>query len=292
MSPWILASRPKTLAGAAVPVMIGCAYAWHLSDLDMFRIVPAILCFLFAFTMQIAANFINDYYDCVKGRDNEERLGPERACQQGWISLKSMRKAIIITLAIAGVIGLPLTYFGGWELIILGAACMLFCILYTTCLAQVGMGDILVILFFGIVPVVFTCYVIVPHELQHLGIMPWNLGIATGLVIDTLLIINNYRDIEIDRKTGKKTIIVLIGKKAAEYLYMALVPIALVMIILQFGYSNVNIIICFIVYFMHVNTWSTMKRIGQGRELNKVLGQTARNIFIYGVMTTILILLA
>lgn len=313
---WLLAARPKTLTAASVPVMIGCAYAWNLlernvycmgegiSDLNLvdpsfsygvlqngFNWIAAALCFLFAFIMQIDANFVNDYFDCVKGKDNEERLGPERACQQGWVTLTAMRWAIAITSVLACLVGLPLVLYGGIELIAIGAACLLFCFLYTTCLASIAMGDILVLLFFGIVPVVFTSYVIVPFEMQQWQEMPWLLGVATGLVVDTLLLINNYRDIETDRHVGKKTLVVFIGRERTEWLYCSIVPVALLIILLQFGFSNLNIILLFGIYFFHIGTWNMMRRIGKGRELNKVLGKTARNIFIYGILTTILVIL-
>ena len=156
---WMLAARPKTLTGAAVPVMIGGAYAWHIvADVSQIQWMALTLCFLFAFLMQIDANFINDYYDCLKGRDNEERLGPLRACQQGWVTMRAMRIAIAITSLLACLVGLPLILYGGLEMIFVGIACMVFCFLYTTTLAQRGLGDLLVLLFFGIIPTVFTTY--------------------------------------------------------------------------------------------------------------------------------------
>ena len=292
---WILAARPKTLSGAAVPVMLGCAYAYHLCGTDTFLDggwIAALLCFLFAFVMQIDANFINDYYDCVKKRDNEERLGPLRACQQGWVTLKAMKIAIALTTLLACIIGLPLVLYGGYELIAVGVACIVFCFLYTICFAQLGLGDVLVLLFFGIIPTVCTTYVIVPHDYQQWSLMPWTLGIATGMVIDCLLLVNNYRDIDNDKATGKNTLVVMIGKKATEYLYMMLVPLALVLILIEFGFSNANMILCFIVYFFHIGTYVKMKKIGEGRALNSVLGMTARNILIYGLVISLLVILA
>lgn len=291
---WFLAARPRTLTGAAVPVMIGAAYAYKTMG-AVINLTPMLLCILFAFIMQIDANFINDYFDCLKGRDNEERLGPLRACQQGWVTMKAMRWAIAITTCLACCIGLPLVMYGGWELIAVGALCVLFCFLYTTCLSSLGLGDLLVLIFFGLIPVCFTYYVMVPagemrslESLSHVAIV----GIACGLVVDTLLLVNNYRDIENDRHAGKKTLVVLIGKKATEWVYIGIVPVALVMILCIFGTSNFNLLLTFVVYFIHVNTWSKMRRIGQGRELNKVLGLTARNIFIFGIMTSLLIIFA
>ena len=91
LSAWILAARPKTLTGAIVPIMIGTAWAWKIGGAENFRFFPALLCFLFAFLMQIDSNFINDYFDCVKGSDDKEtRLGPKRACTEGWITLPAM----------------------------------------------------------------------------------------------------------------------------------------------------------------------------------------------------------
>ena len=124
---WLLASRPKTLTAASIPVMLGCALA---SMYGHFQLIPAILCFLFAFLMQIDANFINDLYDYLKGTDREDRLGPERACAQGWISPSGMKKGIVITTFLAALDGLCLLWYGGWEMIPVGIACIIlpFCI--------------------------------------------------------------------------------------------------------------------------------------------------------------------
>ena len=110
---WFLAARPKTLTGAAVPVMIGIALAFPDAGTEDFRIIPAILCMLFAFVMQIDANFINDYFDFKRGNDDETRLGPKRACSEGWITPSAMLKGIIATTLFGCAIGLPLIYYGG-----------------------------------------------------------------------------------------------------------------------------------------------------------------------------------
>ena len=113
LNAWILAARPKTLTGAMVPVMIGTTWAWKIGGAANFRILPAILCFLFAFLMQIDSNLINDYFDCVKGNDDRStRLGPKWACSEGWITLPAMRIGLIITSLLACFIGLPLIIYG------------------------------------------------------------------------------------------------------------------------------------------------------------------------------------
>ena len=126
---WILAARPKTLTGAVTPVLIGTA----LAAMDgHFEWLPALICCVFASLMQIAANFINDLFDFLKGTDREDRLGPERACAQGWISLQAMKTGIIVTVTLACLIGCTLLFYAGWELIIVGVLCVLFAFLYTT----------------------------------------------------------------------------------------------------------------------------------------------------------------
>ena len=164
---WLLAMRPKTLTGAAIPVLLGCALAYIFGK---FQPVPALLCFLFAFLMQTDANFINDLYDYLKGTDREDRLGPERACAQGWITPAGMKRGIAVTTLLACCVGLGLLSYGGWEMIPVGLACVVFAFLYTAGpypLAYHGWGDVLVLIFFGFVPVGCTFYVMAPCLRTH-----------------------------------------------------------------------------------------------------------------------------
>ena len=284
---WVLASRPKTLSGAAVPVMIGTALAMRDTLYDI-RFVPAILCFLFAFLMQIDANFINDYFDFVKGTDDETRLGPKRACAQGWITKSAMRRGIVLTTILSCMVGLPLVFYGGWQMIVVGAVCVLFCFLYTTCLSYMGLGDVLVVLFFGIVPVCFTYYLDMPSGTPLFGSEVVWISLACGLVIDTLLIVNNYRDIDNDRRAGKKTLVVRIGAKASENLYLGLGLSACVLSLALFYYKSVWAAFLPLIYLvMHIHTYREMLRIRKGAELNRVLGMTARNMFFYGLLQSV-----
>ena len=115
---WVLAARPKTLSGAAVPVMIGLSLAYSDIGRSEFNIIPAVLCILFAFIMQIDANFVNDYFDYVRGNDDETRLGPRRACAQGWITPGNMKRAIAVTTFVACGLGLPLIIYGGIGMLV------------------------------------------------------------------------------------------------------------------------------------------------------------------------------
>ena len=289
---WLLAARPKTLSGAAVPVMIGVALAWVdvPSYIDAeFSWTAALLCLLFSFAMQIDANFINDFFDFANGTDDAEtRLGPRRACAQGWVKLDSMKKAIALTTCMACVIGLPLVYYGGLEMILVGIACVIFAFLYTTFFSYQGLGDLLVLVFFGIVPVCCTYYV----QLHVVTAQVFLASLACGLVIDALLIVNNFRDRDNDRLAGKNTIIVRLGAKAGLQLY---VGVGLAAIILGGTFwMNGHILASLLplLYLMlHLFTYLKMKRIYQGKALNLILGETARNIFIYGVLVSVGLLL-
>ena len=283
---WLLAARPKTLTGAAVPVMIGLSLAW--TKVDDFQWLPAILCLLFAFIMQIDANFVNDYFDYIKGNDDETRLGPKRACAMGWVDVKAMKRAIVIVTLLACVIGLPLVYYGGLEMVLIGVLCVLFCFLYTTHLSYVGMGDVLVLVFFGIVPVCIPYYILT-HSINVEVVVA---SLACGLVIDTLLMINNYRDIENDQRAGKKTLAVKLGKEYSRMMYLLLGILACLLGVVYMLNGHLWAFILPVGYLaLHVITYSHMVRIDHGRALNGVLGETARNMFVYGLLVSIGILI-
>ena len=288
---WLLAARPKTLSGAAVPVMIGTAFALHDSwtyEGLTFKPLAAVLCFLFAFIMQIDANFINDYFDYLNGNDNQERLGPKRACAMGWVTVSAMRNAILITTVIACLIGLPLIFFGGWQMILIGIVCVLFCFLYTTHLSYLGLGDLLVLLFFGIVPVCFTYFG--QHKMIP-GEVLWA-SVGCGIVIDALLMVNNYRDIRNDQHCGKRTLAVRLGARNSRILYLAIGFVAFLMGILYLFTGKPFAFLLPIIYlFLHIAAYRKMVMINEGRALNSVLGTTARNIFIYGLLLSVGILL-
>lgn len=283
---WILAARPKTLAGAAVPVMIGVALA--VSDADPYggckalQPVAALLCLLFAFIMQIDANFVNDFFDYANGNDDrEKRLGPKRACAEGWVTLNAMKHAIAATTILACLVGLPLVYYGGLEMLLVGILCVVFCFLYTTWLASRGLGDLLVIIFFGLIPVATTYYI----QLHTLTLLVLWASLACGIVIDSLLTINNFRDRDNDRQSGKITLVVKVGERGGLRLYLATGWVACLMGLAFWFSGNVLAFLLPLVYLvLHNYTYLKIKRIRRGRALNECLGETSRNIFLYGLL--------
>ena len=293
---WLLATRPKTLSAAAVPVMIGTAFAWRNTS-EQFNWIPAILCLLFAWIMQIDSNLVNDYFDFKKGNDDETRLGPKRACSEGWITSDAMVWGILITTLLGCMTGIPLILYGGLEMVMVGIACVVFCFLYTTLFSYHGLGDILVLLFFGIIPVCCTYYVCMPlHQQIPTGEVIAS-SIACGLAIDALLIVNNYRDIDNDRSNGKITLAVRLGESKTRRLYESIgYTAAGIMIILVFFdlYQIDKLIPTYAIYLiyiiLHRQSYQEMKRINKGAKLNQVLGLTARNILVFGILSVAAIL--
>ena len=281
--PWWLAARPKTLTGAAAPVMVALSAAW--ADLNSLDYMAALLCMLFALLMQVDANFVNDYFDFVRGRDDKAtRLGPQRACAEGWITPRAMRWGIGVTTVLACLVGLPLIAWGGWWLIAVGTACVVFCFLYTTILAQLGLGDVLVLMFFGLVPVCTTYYL----QTGMLTLPVLLLSLGMGLVTDCLLVVNNYRDREQDAKAGKRTLVVLIGPRAAEALYLVLGYLAVALSAAAHPTPWLLLLLPYLI--AHTLTWRQMCSIREGRALNSVLGRTAACIFLYALLLSLLLI--
>ena len=288
---WFLAARPKTLTGAIIPVLLGSALAFSDGE---FKPLPALLCALFACGMQIAANFINDLFDFQKGTDRKDRLGPPRACAEGWITPGAMKLGIGCALLLSCLAGLALLFtvwgqlpHGGWELVVLGVVCILFAFLYTTLLSYLGWGDVLVLVFFGFVPVCGTYYV----QAYTLNMDVLVLSLVSGLAIDTLLMVNNYRDREQDAVSGKCTLVVRYGRKFGENMYLGL-GIAATLFCLWFVNTGRLTLIEFIwascVYLcMHALTWRKMVKIRSGKGLNRILGETSRNMLFLGILLAV-----
>lgn len=281
---WMLAARPKTLAGAAIPVIMGSS----LAAMDgKFMEIPALICLVFALLMQIAANFINDLFDYLKGTDREDRLGPQRACSQGWISPPSMKRGILWTLLIACAVGSLLLIYSGWWLIAVGALCVLFAFFYTTGpypLSYHGWGDLLVLIFFGFVPVGCTYYIMAGTWTADVTVT----ALVCGLATDTLLVVNNYRDRVADLKSGKQTIIVRFGEPFGRYLYLFLGLLAAWLCLFFATEGHLWAALLPQLYIIpHFQSWQKMVQIRSGRALNAILGETARNMLLLGLLLSL-----
>ena len=283
LAAWLIAVRPYSLGNAVILILVGSALAWTDGS---FHLLPAVLCLLFALLMQCTANLVNDLWDFLKGADQPDRLGPDRAFAKGFITRRAMTAGILVWALRHDMLA-----WGGWELVAVGAVCILFAYFYTAGpwpLAYHGLGDVAVILFFGLVPVGFTYYVLT-------GTWTWEVivtALACGLVIDSMLMINNFRDREEDARCHKRTIVVALGARFGSWSYFALGAAAVVLCLTLLAGGRTWAALLPLVYLVgHTATWRKMVRIDHGDALNICLGETARNIMLFGALLTIGILL-
>ena len=282
---WWLAARPKTLWASVAPVLMGAAMAY--SD-GKFHGISALAALVGAILIQIGTNLANDYYDYLKGADQQRRLGPLRVTQAGLIAPLSMKRAFIFTFFLAFVIGTYLIWRGGLPILIIGFFSILLGILYTGGpfpLGYNGLGDIFVLIFFGPVAVGGTYYV------QALTLTPEVVvaGLAPGLLSTALLTVNNLRDIDTDREAGKKTLAVRFGKHFAQWEYMfcilvaAFLPVYLSMTLHAHYFS----ILAILFLIPAIGEIKTIFNFHDPAVLNQTLARTGKMIFLYSVLFSI-----
>jgi 1,4-dihydroxy-2-naphthoate octaprenyltransferase len=207
MNPWILAARPRTLGAAVIPVLAGVALAFSAGSLDPLATVLIVAC---AVLIQIATNYFNDAIDHAKGADTAERLGPTRVTSSGLLAPRAVMRGGVICLALAVVLSIPLVLHGGWPIVVIGVFSLFFAYAYTGGpfpLAYLGLGEIFVVLFFGLIAVAGTFY---------LNALEWSYasllaGLQIGLHSSVLLAVNNLRDIDSDRAANKRTLAARFG---------------------------------------------------------------------------------
>jgi len=220
---WLGAARPRTLAAAVAPVAVGSALAAHDGRFD----APAAgICLAFALLVQIGTNFANDYYDFVKGADTVNRIGPRRAVSSGWVAPRLMQRAMIAVFAAAFLVGLGLVSRGGPWLIGIGLASIGCGFAYTAGpmpLAYVGLGDVFVFIFFGLVAVGATYFVQAGRVTGEVLLA----SVPIGLLAANILLVNNYRDAESDAAAGKRTLVVRFGRGASRAQFGLSLAIAL-----------------------------------------------------------------
>ena len=217
-----MAARPATLPAAIAPVAVGTACALAAGG---FRPGPAAAAALGALLLQIAANFANDVFDFEKGADREDRLGPPRAVQSGLLSPAAMRRGLVAVLAAALAVGVYLAAVAGWPVVALGLAAIAAAVAYTGGpfpLGYHGLGDVLVLLFFGFVAVCGTAFV----QLGGLPALAVAAAVPVGALATAILVVNNLRDRAGDALAGKRTLAVRLGARGARLEYAALVAVA------------------------------------------------------------------
>ena len=280
---WIQAARPKTLPVSMAPVVMSVALASMFVDISW---LPAIICLVFAVMAQILSNFVNDYSDGIKGADNE-RLGPQRMVASGLISPCKMRNGIMVWGTLTFICGCTLLYWGGWILLPFGIVILICALAYSSGpfpLSRHALGDLAVVLFYGIAPVVLTFFI-------QTGFVNWHItiaGAAMGIVANNLLIVNNYRDSEQDSKNGKKTTVTMFGKCFMRWLYF--INPAISIILIYFVFNNI-IILYYLIPFLLYTTFVSLKfSKAKGTEFNKLIGMSSLETIILAITIVIFVI--
>ena len=278
---WVLASRPKTLLAAFVPVMVGSALAISQNQFTFIYSLVALLCTVL---IQIGTNFTNDLYDHLKGADNKDRKGPERVLNSGLISPLEMKIAIGVVFGFAFLLGLYLVFSVGIVILIIGVLSILAGLAYTAGpypLAYNGLGDVFVFAFFGIIGTAGTYYL----HTQEFSFLSLLISLPVGALITNILVINNYRDIEEDREANKNTLVVKLGKRFARFQVIFSIIISYIILIILYAQFNFNLWIflplsTIPIAYIQIKMLYTFK----GTQLNKTLELSAKYAALYGFL--------
>jgi len=284
LNSWILASRPKTLLAAVVPVMVGSALAISLNQFFLPYSLVALLC---SILIQVGTNFTNDLYDFLKGSDTIKRKGPRRVLASGLISVNEMKFAITLVFGLAFVFGLYLVFSVGLFILWVGIISIIAGIAYTAGpfpLAYNGLGDLFVFLFFGVVGTIGTFYL----HTQQITMLSFIVSIPVGAIITNILVVNNFRDIEEDRLANKKTLAVLLGSEFSKWQFIVLIIISyLTSVALFFLYEfSIWVFLPFITIPISIILIKMLYSL-KGTELNKTLELSAKFSGLYGLLFSI-----
>jgi 1,4-dihydroxy-2-naphthoate octaprenyltransferase len=289
MSPWIAASRPKTLVAGLVPVVLGSAFAFHLGAFQLGIFLCALLG---ALAIQIGTNYVNDASDFEKGADTVDRLGPPRMAASGLLTPRALYLGAGACFLLAIVFGSYLILAAGWWMLVIGLASIFFAVIYTAGpypLAYLGLGDLFVFIFFGLVAVLGTVFA----HVGHLEEGALYLALATGFHGMGLIAVNNLRDIPTDIVAGKKTLAVRLGDRASRFYYAILellpylcwAPLA----------SSIPGSFAFLPYFslpLALLNSVACFRIQDRREFNGLLARSAALQLVFGLLATLALVLS
>jgi len=277
----MLAIRPRTLLAAAAGVVMGSALAWRDGS---FRLDAALACLLAALLLQVGSNLANDVFDFERGTDTAERLGPVRVTQAGLLTSSQIKRGMLVVFTIAVLSGFYLAWLGGWPIILIGVAAILAAIAYTGGpfpLGYHGLGDLFVFIFFGLASVAGTYYV----QTGHVSAAVWWMTVPPGSIVTAILVVNNLRDLESDRKAGKRTLAVILGEQATKIQYLVCMIIAYLILPLAAWLG--------VVPWLSLTAWLSLPlaiRVThvvftqQGRPLNAALAGTGQTALLYSLL--------
>jgi 1,4-dihydroxy-2-naphthoate polyprenyltransferase len=277
---WLLAARPRTLPAAIAPVLVGTALA---GSEDTFRALPFMAALVGSVFIQIGTNLSNDYSDARRGADTEDRLGPVRVTAGGLMPPRRVLVGTYIAFGVAVAAGLYLAAVAGWELLVVGAASILAGVLYTggpRPYGYEGLGELFVFTFFGLVAVAGS-YFVQTEEL------PWEaiaLGVPVGLLAAAILVVNNVRDVDTDRRAGKRTLAVKLGRERARTLFVAMVAVAFLVPVLLVPALSAWLLLTLAALPLAPPLIRTVRTRTDGPALNGALAATGRLLAVFSLL--------
>ncbi len=269
---WLMAARVRTLPAAIAPVLVGTALAGWLHVFHPLRFIAALIGATF---IQVGTNLSNDYSDARRGADAEDRLGPVRVTAGGLVPPHQVLVATYASFGVAVLAGVYLIVVAGWQLLLVGAASILAGVLYTggpKPYGYEGLGELFVFLFFGIVAVAGSFFV----QVRHLDWEAFALAMPVGLLASAILVVNNFRDIDSDRRAGKRTLAVRLGRARTRSMYAAIVYLAYLLapVTWIFGPMKPWMLLAWLTLPLAAEIVRTVRNRTDGRSLNQALAHT------------------
>ena len=279
---WLMAARPRTLPAAVAPVLVGTALA---ATEGTFKVLTFLAALIGALFIQVGTNLSNDYSDARRGADTEDRLGPVRVTAGGLVPPRQVLRATYVAFGVAVLAGVYLIATAGWELLLVGAASILAGVLYTggpRPYGYEGLGEVFVFLFFGVVAVAGSYFA----QVERIEWEALVLAVPVGLLASAILVVNNVRDLETDRRAGKRTLAVRLGRRRAQGLFVAMVAGAFVTAPLPWilGSLSAWLLICWLAIPLAVPLVRVVRSRTDGPSLNGALAATGRLQLVFCVL--------
>jgi 1,4-dihydroxy-2-naphthoate octaprenyltransferase len=287
---WLLAARPRTLPAAVAPVLVGTALA--LTD-DVFRPLAFVAALVGSVFIQIGTNLSNDYSDARRGADTEDRLGPVRVTAGGLLPPRRVLVGTYLAFGIAVAAGAYLTAVAGWQLLVVGVLSILAGVLYTggpRPYGYEGLGELFVFLFFGVVAVTGSYYV----QTEELAWEAFALSVPVGLLAAAILVVNNVRDVDTDRRAGKRTLAVKLGRERARALFVAMLVLAFAIppAVAEAGGLSWWLALTLLAWPLALPLVRTVRSRTDGPALNEALASTGRLLAVFSLLLSAGILLS
>jgi 1,4-dihydroxy-2-naphthoate polyprenyltransferase len=282
MTTWVAGARPRTLPAAVVPVALGAVVGVGEGGARWWTVALALVVSL---ALQVGVNFANDYSDGVRGTD-DVRVGPVRLVANGLAAPGSVKRAAFAAFGAAAMAGLVLAAATSWWLLVVGVASMLAGWFYTGGshpYGYLGLGEVFVFVFFGLVATVGTTFVV----LEQVPALSWVLGSVAGCLACALLVVNNLRDIPTDREVGKRTLAVRLGDHRTRWFYTLLVAVAFALIVVAAIVGAWGALLGLVAVGLAVAPVRTVMGGAVGRELIAVLGGTGKVQLAAGALVTL-----